>query len=414
MREMSQEAMAGNNYKQQNQVLRGQAAPKSWLFLGGCALIATLNGQGCGWEEEASDSPLPQESVESLLGDVGEYVVIPELNLFLDLAEEVSSDIEVLSGLLNDGSDTTQSLANAKESFVELFLQWQVLEAMAIGPAASSTDSVFGRGLRDEIYSWPTTNECRVDQETVTSDWDDEDFYDVMLVNVYGLDSLEHLLFGPMDSVCPSQTPPVADGSWDALGPEGIELNRIAFATSIVDNIILNGQELVDLWSSGEAIDYSGVATPDETLEGIYHSLYYIETFTKDLKLFHPMGEYECSTEFCLDDIEAQASGLAVESICANITGFMKLYSGGEGQGFDDLLNDMDQGELSQSITAQAEESIQACEALSLPLDEAITTENAQLYTLSEAVGGLGRLVKSDMASVLFFRPPGEAAGDND
>ena len=410
---MSQEAMAGSNYKQQNHRVRGQAAPNSWLFLGGCALIATLNGQGCGWEEP-SDSPLPQESVEALLSDVGEYVVIPELNLFLELAEEVDSEIGILSGLLSDGSDTTQSIATAKESFGEFFLQWQVLEAMAIGPAASSIDSIFGRGLRDEIYSWPTTNACRVDQETVTSEWDNDDFYQIMLVNVYGLDALEHLLFGPMDSVCPSQTPPVADGAWDALGPEGIEFNRLAFAASIIDNIIVNGQELVDVWSSGEAIDYSGVATPDETLEGIYHSLYYIETFTKDLKLFHPMGDYECSSEYCLDDIEAQASGLAVESICANITGFMRLYSGGDGQGFDDLLKEMEHSDLSLNITVQAEEALQACEALSLPLDEAITTENAQLTSLTEAIGELGHLVKSDMASVLFFRPPGEAAGDND
>ena len=34
-----------------------------------------------------------------------------------------------------------------------------------LGPAASAL-TTGGEGLRDEVYSWPTVNPCRVDQET--------------------------------------------------------------------------------------------------------------------------------------------------------------------------------------------------------------------------------------------------------
>ena len=34
---------------------------------------------------------------------------------------------------------------------------------MQLGPAGSSLSAVAGADIRDEIYSWPTINPCRID-----------------------------------------------------------------------------------------------------------------------------------------------------------------------------------------------------------------------------------------------------------
>ena len=395
---------------------RGQMASGSWLLLGSFVVMTSLQSQGCGgagWEDTGS-SPLPQETVEALIGDLGDEVVLPQLNLLLIEAEALRVSISSLTDTLEAGSDSTEAKAIVQEGFVDLFLQWQHLEAMTLGPAASNSNSQFGMGLRDEIYSWPTVNPCRVDQETVSGEWGADDFFEARLVNAYGLDALEHLLFSSVDSVCPNQTNPIADGSWDELGEDGVALNRAHFAEAILNEIIDNVQEMVELWESGHAIDLTQSTSTVDVLNEVFHALYYIETYTKDLKLFHPMGDYECSSEFCTEDIEAQASGLAVEAICENIRGFSTLFAGGEGIGFDDLLVEMGAADLSIEISEQAASTMSSCEAVTLPLEEAIILQDAALEELSVDLSDLGHLVKSNLATELFLRLPSEAAGDND
>ena len=66
---------------------------------------------------------------------------------------------------------------------------------MQLGPAGDSLKFVGGQDLRDEIYSWPLTNPCMVDQRTARGEYAEATFFDDVLVNSTGFDALETLLF---------------------------------------------------------------------------------------------------------------------------------------------------------------------------------------------------------------------------
>ena len=88
---------------------------------------------------------------------------------------------------------------------------------MQLGPAAPTGSGVGGAGKRDEIYSWPTVNPCRIDQELVEQGYLQGDFFTANLVNTYGLDALEYLLFyGGDANACAPQLPLNVDGTWAA------------------------------------------------------------------------------------------------------------------------------------------------------------------------------------------------------
>ncbi len=74
----------------------------------------------------------------------------------------------------------------------------------------------------------------------------------------------------------------------------------------------------------------------------------------------------------------------------------------------------MNASDLSTAISDQALSALTACELVSLPMDEAITSDDPDIHILSEELAALGHLIKSDMATELFLRLPSEAAGDND
>ena len=95
-------------------------------------------------------------------------------------------------------------------------LAWQAVEVMQVGPLAKGT-APGAQGLRDEIYSWPTVSPCRVDQEVVTERYADPGFFDAAVVNVYGLDALEYLLFrADAGNACDRQVRINADGDIQA------------------------------------------------------------------------------------------------------------------------------------------------------------------------------------------------------
>ena len=87
-------------------------------------------------------------------------------------------------------------------------IAWQATEVLQrpCGTDQTLEPAVGAMGLRDEIYSWPTVNQCRVDPELVEAKFTDLGFFDQELNNVYGLDASEYLLFASgTDNACPPQ-----------------------------------------------------------------------------------------------------------------------------------------------------------------------------------------------------------------
>jgi len=401
------------------------AGSASWAFLG-------LLGVACVWQptacvvEKPGGGAAESAVAADYLAAIGPEVVLPALEDFSERAAELGDALARWGDALSSGGGDAE-LAEAREAWSQAMFAWERLEVMQIGPggavvaAEGSVVTPGGEGIRDEIYSWPTINTCRVDQETAVESWTADGFFGENLVTTYGLDALEHLLFGSLETVCPGQVPPVSDGAWDALGEAGVLGNRAAYALAVADELSLVADELTASWSP-DGGDFSGAlaaaAAPyedeQEALNAVFHALFYLETVSKDRKLARPLGLQDCGEASCPEDVELLESGEGAAAIHANLLGFQALYTGADGVGLDDVLADLGHPDLADVISVDLDAAIALAAAMDGPMDEAVVSDTARVEALYEAVKIVTDSLKGDLATVLLLEIPSEASGDND
>lgn len=395
------------------------AGSSGWLLLLGLGGAATLklSCQGSG-----GGDPAVADALTALLADVGPLVVQPAIdgNQAAALGLEAAVDAWLDAELNQTGGD--EARLAAQDAWWDAMEAWQELEVLQIGPLGASLTAVGGEDLRDEVYSWPTVNRCRVDQETAYEDWDDADFYTVNLVNVYGLAALEFLLYSePGVNDCSSQVDINSDGSWAALGEAGVQQNRAAYAASLVAHHL----DSLDLIASAWALDGSdwggqletggepgsAYESPEQALQALSDALYYMEIGVQDRKLGYALGVGACEQTSCLDDIESPLAGGSHAWVAVNLRAFRTLYTGGEGAGIDDLLASLGEDALAAELTDALDVADGAAAALDLPFDAAAAGDVQALY---DAVKAVADLWSEQVIMVLSLQIPAEAAGDAD
>ena len=161
----------------------------SGVVIIGLGVLAGLQPGGCAGplEVEAPGPTVEPSMVTDVLRHARDTVFRVELAVMLDRVDA----LEVAVGAWADAPEDSTAQAQARDAFDASLIQWSVMDALQVGPGASSLVSPAGKDLRDAVYSWPTVNPCRVDQETVNGEFGSASFYDQQLVNVYGLDALE-------------------------------------------------------------------------------------------------------------------------------------------------------------------------------------------------------------------------------
>lgn len=319
--------------------------------------------------------------------------------------------------------ESAAALEDARAGFAAAMGAWEILEVMQLGPAASSLDAAGGEDLRDAIYSWPTVSPCRVDQELVYQQWDAPGWFEDNLVNSYGLDAIEHLLYGGADNACSGQIDINEERSWDALDGAELARRRAGFGLALAGELDRLAEVLIDDWSP-EGGDFSaalagGDGSPyesqQEALDAVLDALFYLDVVTEDRKLAQPMGLGEdCGAETCPEDVELLESGLSLEAIRYNVLGFELLFTGGAGPGMDDLLEDLGYGDLAEQIAAELDAVEAASAALTAPIDRALVEDPEGLQALYEALEVLAGTLAEELTAVLMLDLPDEAAGDAD
>jgi predicted lipoprotein len=385
-----------------------------WLVVAGVAGVAAATVIACAPDAAPGEV---DASLTAALADVWPQVLSPAL----DNAEAATAALADAAAAWDAAEGDPTALPAAQQAWLEAMGAWQHVELLQLGPTASSLSAVGGQDLRDEIYSWPTVNHCRVDQETVEADWDDPAFFDVNLVNVYGLDALEVLLFGPDANDCPSQLDINADGTWDALGPDGVARNRAAYAAAVAAQLHADLGALRDAWDpaggdfAGQLADAGGDSSayesPESGLNAVFDALFYLETALKERKLGWALGTGDCGEDDCAPYLESPLAGSSDAWVIANLAGARALFTGGEGAGLDDVLVALGQESLSADVLAAMDDADAAAAALGAPVQEA---DAAALTALEDAVDVVVDLLASDVATVLALQVPSEAAGDLD
>jgi predicted lipoprotein len=394
---------------------------QSWLALGGFAAGCMVWQAAC--DPQIVDDPAPVETTVNLLASVGPSVVLPALSAFEERVAELQASIETWQGALSSDGDGDAERLDAQDAWVAAMMSWQRLEVMQIGPAGSSLYAVAGQDLRDEIYSWPTTNPCRIDQETAQAGFDDPNFFQTRYVNAYGLDGLERLLFGGADSACSPQAELISSGLWSSLSPSDLAVARADYALLAVGDVSRLASTLTEAWDpaggdfSGQlalSSDDSPYASEQEALNAVFDAMFYVEKDLKDIKLATPMGDGDCALDSCPGDVELGTSGTSLSAIQANLEGFQALFTGGDGDGFDDHLRAAGHGELADEIVARTDAALASIEGVQGPLAEAVTDRADDVASLYAAVKSVSDLLKGDLATVMMLQIPSESAGDTD
>lgn len=398
-----------------------RAAGRSRLLLAGLATLAIARPVACGGD------PAPrglERAIAEVLQAVWPDVVEPATADVVEAAHALDAACVAWAAAEASGGDADAARDAARAAWRALMARWQRVELLQVGPAASSP-AVGGLGLRDRIYSWPTTNPCRVDQETVERGFDDPAFFDEELVNVFGLAALETLLFSADDTnSCPPQVAINADGSWSALGVDGVRQNRADYAAAVAARVATDANALVAAWDPAQG-DFagrlgaagsagSGFKSPEAGLNAVFDALFYLDLSVKGDKLGAPLGLEDCGATSCLSLVETPLAGGSNTWIAENLVGFRALYEGGSGPGLDDLLVELGHEDVAAAMATALDEADAAAAALQVPVDQAVSGDPTAALALHAALDRVTDLLETDVATALLLVVPDDAAGDVD
>lgn len=362
----------------------------------------------------------------AFLRGVARRVIVPTYTSFV----EATAALESAAGAFAD-NPTDEARTEAQDAFGEAMDVWQFAEAFQLGPAGSMGVVAGGEDLRDQIYSWPLVNRCRIDQETVASGFSDPEAFAEEPINVRGLAALEYLLFYlDGDNGCsPESKINAGDPSmWDAIGDE-LVTRRAAYARAAAADLHARAQELLDAWESTGEDFLSELAAAGESsrvyetaqlgIDEMVAALLYIDAMVKDMKVGDPAGINDtCALDVCPDEQESRYADRSKKNIAQNIAGFSAIATGGDDgsviDALDELLAASDRADVGVDLVRATETAARAVEDIQGSFGSALSEDAAAVASLYTALQDVTDLMKSDVTTVLDVEPLASGPADND
>ena len=379
----------------------------NWSLTAIGVLFLALQPQACR-DEVTSHTLNDNTDVEPFLTDFAINVVSERLTLMADQNAVLISALEAASA----DASSADLLVSAQQEWFNTMIQWQEIEVMQVASLGSSLTAVGGLDARDNVYSWPLSNPCRIDQVTATQDYSGADFVDAVLVSMRGLDAIEYLLFAPLETECPSQVPPLSDGTWQALSDSDIQSRRLEYALILAQSIQDDVIEEQTLWSKGFPLEL--YESDVKALNAVFNGMLYAEEMIKERKLHHPLGlKDECSVD-CHLEVEGLYAKASTEFLVANLKGLAAIVEGTDSGGFRQVLIGVGEEGIADEFEQTIEVLISQLEEIDEPLADLIESNPERLDDLQEDLSNLTSLLKWDIATVLEMEIPQQTAGDND
>jgi uncharacterized protein len=331
---------------------------------------------------------------------------------------------EATAVLVAEPSPTSREAARA--AWREAMKSWQRAELFRFGPAASSIEPG-GADLRDEIYAWPLTGRCRIDEQTVDRTYAEATFPDTLITG-RTMDALDYLLFYEgLDNGCGSTSAINALGTWAELSEAQLRQRKDEYALAVIEDVVARTEALVTAWSPNGG-DFMGDITsageggstyPDvqAAANAISHGLFYLEKEVKDLKIGRPVGLTMCEMATCPAALESQYALASTSHLVENLAAFRLAFTGcgmPDGAGFDDWLTEAGADELRIRMLAALAETEALVATFDQPLQVVLAEEPERLAELHATLKGVTDLLKTEFVSVLNLELPMSAEGDND
>ncbi|HEU4535231.1 MAG TPA: imelysin family protein [Polyangiaceae bacterium] len=409
---------------------------KRLLFLCGPAALGALalgaTAASCGGS--SSSSPPPTSAAQTQFLQATSQCAV---NLYASFAQAAAALSTATATLAAAPSDANREAARA--AWVAAIDLWQQAEVFQFGPAAPST-SPGGQGLRDELYAWPLSSRCTVEQALVAQTYaDPAAFAADRRASVRGLAAIEYLLYSDdTANACAANADINVNQTWTAIVPE-LPARRAAYASAAAAEVAAKAQALADAWAPDKGNFAAQLATAGAgsatfasgqlALNAVSDALFYVEIEVKDQKLAIPLAlsmSRGCATPvngICPGTFESPFANRSQRHVRNNLVGFRKLFAGcddeaGAGVGFDDLLTGSGPAgaQLAAVMTERLDKSFAALDALpeGAMTDAALPAQKAPVTQVFGFVSDVVSQMKSQFLSLLDLELPKRAEGDND
>ena len=333
------------------------------------------------------------------------------------------------------GTDSeAATLTTVQNEWKTVMATIQQAEPHAVGPIAVNDDS-----LRNRIHSFANHDlqTCSLDQAVIKQN--DADFdLSTRSSNQRGFGAIEYLIFDTaLTSQCSSNYENAT--TWNALADTDKKSQRCTYAKALASDADLAATSVLNEWQeTGEnyRADFIAEANAGNNLQALTDELLiHIDKEAKDRKMQVALGISGCTTDGCRAQIESPYSKTSLENVKNNMVGFLAVYNGGEGTGFDDYLSDMGEKAISDGVIAKIDAVQANIDATTVPLVDQVASlsEAANQTACTNAYGnpstpsvelsactltGLLSETKAymfyDFAVTMNVTIPDAAAGDND
>ena len=395
---------------------------KGLIAIATATLVACGGGGGGG--DNGGGVMLGDEARRAVLADLGTSVILPALRVFATEAAELETAMVAHAA---DPADAA-ALQAAQAAWAEAIVQFQRVEVVAVGPAAPS-DAPGGQDLRDLIYAYPAFNACAVDRSAYAGD----PVTASTRIDAMGLGAIEYLLYfdGP-NSACPPDS--------------GVDVaqSRADYAAAVAAFIAARAEELRDAWEAGEGNfiaqwSQAGAGsdvymTPQDALDALSTSLFYVEKETKDRKIACPTGIGATGLVCSGNDVsrvEHPYARASTPSLRANVQMFRDVFTGQTGgMGMNDLLAGIDRQDIVDKLLARLDVTLDQIDTQIDPdfeteveaIDDSAACTNASANATGEpaacalhgAIQDAMDTFRTEVVSALSLATPDRAAGDND
>lgn len=401
---------------------------RRWRTAGLCLCLATAS-IGCGGSGDGGPDPscLEGDPRAQVVASIGQSLIVPSQEAFAQKAALLETALDAAASAPEEAS----AKEAAQSAWRDAMTQWQAVELMLVGPALPS-DKMGGQNLRSQIYSWPNTDLCRVDQQTVQDGYDDPNALAEIAGGPRGLSVIEYLLFTDATEHHCSPLHSIND-VWDSMLEE-LSARRLAYAAAIAELTRKSADELVQAWSpeGGNFIREltdpcrrgSVYGTAQEALNEISNGMFYLDGETKDMKLGEPAGLSLNDTDVCPEIgtcpalLESPWAEHSKENIIANLEAFQELFFGGaqgtDQPGFDDLLRGANAADVATSMSSAIMDAIVAAKAIPGTLKNALEDDFEAVRAAYDTTKTVTDLMKNEFISALDLSMPDRAAGDDD
>jgi len=330
----------------------------SLLFLTGCVdesrdVVSGEITENSGGVDDG-DSSAATFDRQALMTNLVDNIFIPNYEVAATQATAFATESGSLSTYCDDiGTDNEAiSMIAAQTDWLGLMESVQKTEMHVIGPALRNEDALHNRM---HSYSTSPLATCALDQAIIAAA-DDSFQITSRAYSQRGMGAIEYLLFNEnLNHSCSSQISVTAN--WNDQPESQRKQQRCALAEYIAEDVATASNQIHSEWTEGDVpfrTDFLNPESLGDNFQLITDGLFYLETFTKSQKLAIPLGlDAKCSSLTCVGLVESPYSESSLRNVRTNAAEFLRIFNGGTGPGFDDLIDREDFGYITQRFQTQ-------------------------------------------------------------